>query len=227
VQTNPIRAWAVAKVEDMCNGMSMVSCKPEEPVIDPTYHCGDPAQTFRASDKREGPYGGFCGRIITPPETEVFEELLRIMRGEGWMDASFPSIEITQNVFIDVRPSTCISQPNMCISEWQTIGIVGIVFAVVTGLCIMVPMMLDCHVDRQIRRARYYAEIKAMLPAQHLPAPSSLVMAKNQAWAQPVGKSTATLQSSFGNSTFPQGQLTNGSSPKSLGHGSSRKALGP
>merc|ERR1712086_9568 len=141
----------------------MVSaCRRKEPTMDPVYHCSSPTKVFKASENREGPYGGLCGRIIQPPDDPVIEQLLDIMRGEGWTDDRFPPTQL----WIDVTDEQCIGSPDVCIGQWKLIGVIGIVCASLTGVCILATMVLDCQTDRQIRRAQMYAQIKAMIPPQ-------------------------------------------------------------
>jgi len=162
VENNPIVAWAIAQTESVCSELGMLTCKLEEPVIDPVYHCSTPSRMFKSSDNREGPYEGLCGRTIKPPDDPVIEQLLDIMRGEGWTDDRFPATPL----WIDVSYEGCIGSPDECVSQWELVGLIGILFACLTGLCILITMVLDCQTDRQIRRARMWAQIKAMLPPQ-------------------------------------------------------------
>lgn len=112
----------------------------------------------------------------------MIEQLLDIMRAEGWTDESFPKVPI----WIDVRNEHCMSNPTECIKHWEQIGLIGIVFAVFTGVCILATVYYDCQTDRQVRRAQMYAQIKAMLPT-HRP---ELVR------VHPQGKDQLQLQSS-------------------------------
>lgn len=160
VENNPIVAWAMAKTESLCGELGMLACKMEEPILDPVYHCSSADRMFKSSDNREGSYEGLCGRTIAPPDDPVIEQFLDIMRGEGWTDDRFP----TQQLWIDVAYEECIGRPDECQSGWELVGLIGIILASLTGFCILATMVLDCQTDRQIRRARMWAQIKSKLP---------------------------------------------------------------
>jgi hypothetical protein len=162
VENNPIVAFAIAQSDNMCAEAGMVACNKEELPLDPVYHCSSPSKRFKASEGPDGPYEGLCGRIIKPPDDAVIKQLKDVMRRDGWTDDRFP----TKELWLDVRDEGCIGSPQECIDQWSVIGLIGIVFAVLTELCILSAMVLDCQTDRSIRRAKMYAQIKAQLPPQ-------------------------------------------------------------
>lgn len=162
VQNNPIVAWAIAQTDNLCAELGMVACHQAEPILDPVYHCSTPNGAFKASDNREGPYVGLCGRLVKPPDDPVIEQLLDIMRADGWSDDRFPPTPL----WISVVHEKCIGSPDECLEQWNIIGLIGIVFSSLTGLCILATIVMDCQMDRHIRRARMYAQIKSLLPHQ-------------------------------------------------------------
>lgn len=195
VENNPIAAWAIAQQDNLCVELGMVACNPKEPILDPVYHCSEP-NAWRASSNKAGPYAGLCGRTRTPPDQAVIDQLLVIMRSEGWTDDAFPK----NPIWIDVRSEACIGAEAKCQRDWELMGTIGIVFAVLTGFCILTTMVLDCQTDRQIRRAKYYAQIKAMLPPQrpqiqHV-KPQGLGKGKQK--VEPVSPQSGSLRSLAG-----------------------------
>merc|ERR1711977_342371 len=157
--------------------------------------CSSPNQKFKASDNKEGPYKGLCGRLIKPPDNAVIEQYLEIMRGEGWTDDRFP----TTQIWIDVSDEPCIGTPDQCTDRWKLVGVIGLVFAALTGLCIFATMVLDCQTDRQIRRAKQYAQIKAMLP------PPRAEITRVQPQGLGSSQQTGTMSPNDGSLPNPQG----------------------
>jgi hypothetical protein len=200
VQNNPIAAWAIAQTDNLCTELGSVACHRDEPVLDPVYHCSKGSGAFKASDNRDGPYEGLCGRLIKPPDDPVIEQFLDMMRAEGWTDDRFPQAPL----WISVHSEECIGNPDECIAHWTIIGLIGIICATLTGVCILATMVLDCQTDRQIRRAQHYAQIKAMLPPQRpavmrvKPQGVGGVYASEVAPLSPVSGQSMTMNSSGG-----------------------------
>merc|ERR1711971_4459 len=121
--------------------MGIVACTPPKPLLEPVYGCSDPDNAVK---------GGLCGRIVQPPFEGVIDELQALLLSDGWPEVSMPN---SSSLWVDVQPDKCIAAPDDCLNQWSTIGIVGVVFALLTSLCIVVPAGLDCVTDYRIRSA--------------------------------------------------------------------------
>jgi len=154
LQTNPVVGWAVSTTYSLCSDLHMVACNNPRPVLDPVYQCASSSKPLRGSEQR-GPVFGLCGRVATPPREGAVDELSAILLEEGWPQAALPNVS---QVWLDVSPDECISRPEECIAKWDLVGSIGILFAALTGLCIVEPCVMDCVVDKRIRDARRFIE---------------------------------------------------------------------
>jgi len=151
---NAIVGWALAKTNSLCTQLSMVACRPPQPTLDPVYQCSSASPVNGSLVK--GSVSGLCGRVVQAPPKPVINELTAMLLSQGWPQVALPNIT---HVWLDVSPDKCIADPAGCSSTWQTLGSVGLCFAVVTVGCVLIPCVLDCIVDKRIREAsRYFAE---------------------------------------------------------------------
>eukprot|EP00928_Gymnodinium_smaydae_P038234 TRINITY_DN26412_c0_g2_i1.p1 TRINITY_DN26412_c0_g2~~TRINITY_DN26412_c0_g2_i1.p1 ORF type:complete len:473 (-),score=50.64 TRINITY_DN26412_c0_g2_i1:113-1531(-) len=149
---SPPLGWAITTTNSVCNTLNMVSCRPAEPRLDPVYKCS--TEAIRGQ-KETAPVTGLCGRVILPPQSEIIDEIGAILLQDGWPKASLPN---ASQVWMDVSPDECINDPEECIQRWNLIGTFGVVFAVFTGILIVIPAFIDIQVDENIRAARRFYE---------------------------------------------------------------------
>jgi len=153
LQQNPVAGWAMSVTSSLCSDLYMVACRNPQPVLDPVYRCSSDSPVHGLN--QTGPVTGLCGRVVQPPRDAVIDELSAVLLTEGWPQAALPN---TTQVWLDVAPHNCIANSAACIAIWDLTGIFGIIFSVLTGLCILTPCALDCLVDRRIREARRFFE---------------------------------------------------------------------
>lgn len=149
---SPPVGWAITTTDSLCNSLQMISCKPAEPRLDPVYQCS--SSPIRGQ-QRTLPVAGLCGRVILPPLPEVIDELGAILLQDGWPKATLPN---ASQVWVDVAPDECINQPSVCLERWNLIGTFGVVFAVITGILVLIPAAIDYFIDENIRAARRFYE---------------------------------------------------------------------
>ena len=83
---------------------------------------------------------GLCGRIVELPEAAALDEFGAILLLDGWPAFSLPNaLYVWVNVYVD----ECISDPKACLTAWDSIGMVGVLFVLLTIICILVPAYLD------------------------------------------------------------------------------------
>lgn len=152
LKKNSLVGWAVAETKSICSTLGMVACKPPRPVLDPVYKCS--TEAVHGKDT-VGPISGICGRVVETPESKAIDELSALLLSDGWPSFFVPN---SSHVWLDVNSDECIAQPADCLQQWNTLGLIGILLAVVTVLCILVPAGLDCIVDRRIRESRKFFE---------------------------------------------------------------------
>jgi len=150
LQRNRVEGWALSETRSLCSDLRMVACKPPKPLLEPVYGCSDPDNAVHGG-RSVGPIGvGLCGRIIQPPFEGVIDELKALLLSDGWPEISIPN---ATSLWVDVQPNKCIAAPDDCLNRWSTVGMVGVLFALLTSSCIVVPAALDCVTDYRIRSA--------------------------------------------------------------------------
>lgn len=147
---HPVVAWAMSQTESVCSDLRMVACMPPQPMIEPVYTCttGTPVRAMQYGSLPS--LTGLCGRVIRGPPAGVLDEMARLLSSEGWPEDNLPNSTIP---WIDVQPDECINDPSSCQARWTLFTVGGVAFSIFTVLCIAVPAVLDCHVDRRIREA--------------------------------------------------------------------------
>lgn len=158
LRQNSVVGWAFAETHSFCSDIAMVSCASPIPVLDPVYKCSS-ASPIHGEAYTGGDAVGLCGRIREPPEPAAMDELGSILLLDGWPAVSLPN---ETHVWVNVYEDACISDPQTCLSNWDTIGSVGVVFAAITVICILVPAYLDIRIDARIRNARAFFEESQM-----------------------------------------------------------------
>eukprot|EP00929_Paragymnodinium_shiwhaense_P051958 TRINITY_DN26069_c0_g1_i1.p1 TRINITY_DN26069_c0_g1~~TRINITY_DN26069_c0_g1_i1.p1 ORF type:complete len:552 (+),score=70.57 TRINITY_DN26069_c0_g1_i1:140-1657(+) len=146
----PPRGWALIKSGGICNDMSMLACRPQQPKLRPFYKCSTENIDGRSMT---GPIQGLCGRIVLPPPQPIMDELGALLLAEQWPKQVLPNETVP---WIDVSADECIAQPKACLDHWNLLGILGMCLSIVVVLCIAIPAVIDWKVDNRIRDARKF-----------------------------------------------------------------------
>jgi hypothetical protein len=157
---NPVMAWAVSRSTSICSRLGSVGCRPPKPHLEPVYQCStanDDGTWGIQGVGNKAEVGGVCGHVGLAPPVGALDELSALMLYDAWPKISLPSAD---HLWLDVSPDDCISQPDKCKTEWGEWYLVGLVFQILANLCIAIPAYYDCKVDRRIRDARRYFEMK-------------------------------------------------------------------
>ena len=149
---NQVVGWAVATSRSLCTNLRMVSCRPQEPLLDPIYHC---ATNPVRGEVFKGSIQGICGRTVPSPPLEVIDELSALLLLDGWPENRLPNIT---HGWYDVWPEECISNTERCTSQWNTLELIGLIFAGLTVFLAFLPLALDCRTDAKIRTAIAFQE---------------------------------------------------------------------
>merc|ERR1712113_205209 len=135
--------------------LKLVGCMPPQPILDPVYKCS--SENPVKGQVATGPEAtGLCGRVVEPPIEEVIDEIQSMLLLDEWQENYLPN---ATQIWLDVWPDPCIAQPDNCATRWNAIGSFGLLFALITNICICVPCVLDCFIDRRIREARRLFEM--------------------------------------------------------------------
>lgn len=149
---NQVVGWAVATSRSLCTNLRMVSCREQDPLLDPLYHCTDApvrGQVFKGSIQ------GLCGRTVPPPTSEVIDELSALLLLDGWPENRLPNVT---HGWYDVWPEECINNTEKCESQWNSIEMLGLICVGLTILLALLPWILDCRTDAKIRTAMAFQE---------------------------------------------------------------------
>lgn len=150
---NPVRAWAVARSSSLCSRARSVACRPPKPLLKPVYRCTKDGGT--QGELAKAPISGICGRVTLPPPEGAIDELGALMIYDAWPQNTLPK---KSDLWIDVSPDECIADPQICDDAWSLLGLVGLIFQILTNLCLVMTMIQDCRVDRKIRAAYEFME---------------------------------------------------------------------
>mmetsp|Transcript_76598 Transcript_76598/g.183512 ORF Transcript_76598/g.183512 Transcript_76598/m.183512 type:complete len:466 (+) Transcript_76598:34-1431(+) len=149
---NQVVGWAVATSRSLCTNLRMVSCREQDPLLDPIYHCA----TNPVSGKDfKGPIQGICGRSVPPPTVEVIDELSALLLLDGWPENRLPNVT---HGWYDVWPEACIQDATACDSQWNTMEMLGLGFSGLTLVLATLPLFIDCATDARIRQAMEFQE---------------------------------------------------------------------
>jgi hypothetical protein len=151
---NAVVGWAFTKTQTLCSSFHSVSCLQLDSELDPVYRCSSSPTRGQGNTAN---ISGLCGRVAAAPPPAVVDELGAILKQAGWLDETLPT---TSQVWVDVQPDDCISDPQSCISRWDSIGLAGMVLFVLSLLCIVLPAVMDFRFDRRIRDAMTFYELK-------------------------------------------------------------------
>jgi len=154
LRQNPVIGWAIAGTSSICSNMRIVACRPPEPELNPVYKCSSSDPLF-GKQLTGSEALGLCGRVVMSPDEALLDELRALLLWDGWPTFALPN---ETHVWVDVWPDDCIAHPDVCGMEWDIIGSVGLMFLLITVLCIIVPGIIDCVVDKRIREATAFYE---------------------------------------------------------------------
>jgi len=151
---NPVRAWAVQRSTSLCSRARSVACRPPQPSLKPVYRC-TAKDGGKKGELTKLPISGICGRVTLPPPDGAIDELGALMIYDAWPKNTLPK---KSDLWIDVSPDECIAEPQICDDAWSLLGLVGLIFQILTNLCLVTTMIQDCRVDRKIRAAYEFME---------------------------------------------------------------------
>jgi len=153
LKANQVVGWAIATARSACTNFRAVSCKQQQPLLDPYYHCAtDSKQAYQTN----GPVVGLCGRSVPAPSDEVVDELNALLLLDGWPLNSLANVT---HGWYDVWMNDCIGDYDGCEKSWALYELLGNILSGLTVLLAVMPIFLDCYVDRQIRQAQDFVEV--------------------------------------------------------------------
>mmetsp|Transcript_5010 Transcript_5010/g.7783 ORF Transcript_5010/g.7783 Transcript_5010/m.7783 type:complete len:431 (+) Transcript_5010:2-1294(+) len=153
LRQNPVKAWAISKSNSICSTYNSVSCRPPKPLLEPLYQCSDNGGT--RGDATKSPIAGICGRVTKPPPDGAIDELAALLLYDAWPSFSVPK---PTDLWLDVSPDDCISDPKSCEDTWSQLWLAGFIFQILTNILMVVPAIQDCMVDYKIRAARTFMD---------------------------------------------------------------------
>jgi len=166
LEKNVVVGWAITMSDSPCTNFGVISCHPPIPLLDPIYRCASAAGAIHGSS-HVGAVKGLCGRtfpgtpgieggsypVVSP---RVVDELRALLLADGWTRDAVPN---ENHIFVDVMANDdCDLDPEPCLAKWNIFGGVGIVFAIITAVCIAIPATADCFIDDRLREARRVME---------------------------------------------------------------------
>lgn len=151
---NPIKAWAISKSTSLCSAQRSVGCRPPKPRLEPVYRCSNEEKMVQGAETQE-PITGLCGHVSSPPPAGAIDELGALLLYDAWPKISLPD---ATTIWLDVSPDECLNDTAACKASWSNLFIAGLVFQILTNMCILIPCYLDCKVDHKIRQARRFVE---------------------------------------------------------------------
>jgi len=152
LKQNEVAGWAIATSRAACTTFRMVSCRVQDPQLEPTYRC---ATNPIAGSSYADPIQGLCGRSTIPPSDEVQDEPSALLLLDGWPESSLPN---STHGWYDVWPDDCIADINECEQRWTMYEQVGLSLCGLTILLAVVPLAIDWTVDARFRSALKFQE---------------------------------------------------------------------
>ncbi|CAK9040218.1 Protein ApaG [Durusdinium trenchii] len=151
---NQVIGWAVATARSLCTNLRMVSCREQDPLLDPVYHCATNPATWA---KRTSSIQGICGRSVPPPAAEVIDELSALLLLDGWPENRLPN---ETHGWYDVWPEVrriraCISDIERCDAQWMLGGL--------TAFLALLPLVIDCRTDAKIRGTLAFQAVRSLV----------------------------------------------------------------
>ena len=116
---NQVVGWAMAQSRALCTNLRMVSCRQQNPLLDPIYRCSSNA-TKGAVYK--GSIQGLCGRSVPPPNPQVIDELSALLLLDGWPESRLPNVS---HGWYDVWPEACVHNSAGCRAHWALLENLG------------------------------------------------------------------------------------------------------
>jgi hypothetical protein len=156
---NAVRAWAISKSSSLCSSSKSVACLPPKPLLEPVYKC-----TQNGGVPGGVNVTGICGRVTLPPPEGAVDELGALMLYDAWPKISLPK---SSDLWIDVSPDECISDPQSCEDTWSRLALIGLIFQILTNLCFFLPCFQDCKTDYRIRAAMTFMEEQEKIKAAY------------------------------------------------------------
>ena len=141
---NQVVGWAVATSRALCTNLRMVSCRVQNPLLEPVYRCSTNATKGR---EFKGTINGLCGRSIPAPNPQVIDELSALLLLDGWPESRLPN---ASHGWYDVWPEPCVSNAEACNQHWSLLESLGswimfIAFLLLLILCcllfLLVPLL--------------------------------------------------------------------------------------
>mmetsp|Transcript_98901 Transcript_98901/g.176207 ORF Transcript_98901/g.176207 Transcript_98901/m.176207 type:complete len:481 (-) Transcript_98901:34-1476(-) len=152
LKENQVVGWALATARSACTNFRAVSCRKQQPLLDPYYHCA--TDSVRGAQDT-GVITGLCGRSVPPPSAEVIDELNALLLLDGWPLASLAN---SSHGWYDVWMNDCIGGYDECEKQWSLYELLGMILIGLTAVLAVLPIFVDCYFDKQIRRAQDFVE---------------------------------------------------------------------